>query len=108
MARVRLDDGNELRGVCRQPLEVGRRVRVMIRPEAIRIADCAGPAEAGLHARPVGSVMCGSTTKWFLRCASGVELKAQVLTGTFAGRGLPQGEVFLAWSDQSAVVLADE
>ena len=64
--------------------------------------------EAGLHARPVGSVMCGSTTKWFLRSASGVELKAQVLTGTFPGRGLPQGEVFLAWSDRSAVELADE
>jgi putative spermidine/putrescine transport system ATP-binding protein len=107
MARVRLHDGIELRGVCGQPLEVGQRARVMIRPEAIRIADRAGPAEAGLRARLVESVMCGSTTKWFLRTASGAELKAQVLTGTFAGRGLPQGEVFLAWSDQSAVVLAD-
>jgi putative spermidine/putrescine transport system ATP-binding protein len=86
-AKVELDDGTALVGTSSIPLQPGQRVRVMVRPEALRILRDDEPADNRLSAILRDVVMSGGTTLHLFKTPGGVELSARRLTD---GRGEPR------------------
>jgi putative spermidine/putrescine transport system ATP-binding protein len=87
LAKVELDDGTSLVGTSAIRLEPGQRVRVMVRPEALRILRDDEAADNRLPAILRDAVMTGGTTLHLFRTPGGVELSARRLTD---GRGEPR------------------
>ena len=84
LAKVELDDGTALVGTSAIGLDPGQRVRVMVRPEALRILRDDEAADNRLPAILRDVVMTGGTTLHLFRTPGGVELSARRLTD---GRG---------------------
>jgi putative spermidine/putrescine transport system ATP-binding protein len=107
VAKVELDDGTAVVGTSAIPLEPGQRVRVMVRPEALRILRDEEPADNRLSAILRDVVMTGGTTLHLFKTPGGVELSARRLTDR---RGEPRrrGEqTQLGFSSAQAFVIPE-
>jgi len=105
---VDLADGTRVRGVSDHELTRGQAVRVMVRPEIIRLLGEGEDAENILEARLKEVVMNGSTTQNFFTTAVGWQIIVESLTSEPADRAAVGGKsARLGWATQRAVVLPD-
>lgn len=105
---VDLADGTRVRGVSDHELTRGQAVRVMVRPEIIRLLGEGGDAENILEASLKEVVMNGSTTQSFFTTAAGWQIIVESLTSEPADRAAVGGRpARLGWTAQRAVVLPD-
>jgi putative spermidine/putrescine transport system ATP-binding protein len=89
LARVELADGTQLTGWSDHRMEPGQPVRVMVRPEALRILREGEAADNHVSAVLRDVVMSGGTTLHLFKTPGGVELSARRLTDGRAGPGVP-------------------
>jgi len=105
---IDLADGTRLRGISDHELADGQAVRMMVRPETIRVLGEKEEADNSLEARLGEVVMNGSTTQNFFTTAGGWQIIVQSLTTDPTSRDEAGGTlVRLGWSAQRAVVLPD-
>jgi putative spermidine/putrescine transport system ATP-binding protein len=106
-ARVELDDGTPLIGTAEARLEAGQRVRVMVRPEALRILKGEEAADNQLTAVPRDVVMSGGTTLHLFATPGGLELSARRLTDGLGKAMRPGDTVRLGFSSTRAVIIPE-
>jgi putative spermidine/putrescine transport system ATP-binding protein len=107
LAKVDLDDGTALIGTSEIRLEPGQRVRVMIRPEALRILRDDEPADNQLSATLRDMVMTGGTTLHFFRTSGGVELSARRLTDGRGEARRPGDPARLGFTSAQAIIIPE-
>ena len=106
-AKVELDDGTPLIGTSEIRLEPGQRVRVMVRPEALRILRDDEPADNQLSAILRDMVMTGGTTLHFFRTPGGVELSARRLTDGRGEARRPGDPARLGFTSAQAIIIPE-
>jgi putative spermidine/putrescine transport system ATP-binding protein len=107
IARVELDDGTPLIGTTDARLEMGQRVRVMVRPESMSILQGEESADNQLQAVLRDVVMSGSTTLHLFATPGGLELSVKRLTA-IAGAAKHRGDTArLGFSSIQAVVIPE-
>ena len=104
---VTLNDGQRIRGVSDHGLSPGQSVRVMVRPETLRVLSDGESAANVLEARGVEMMMSGGTTRSFFRTASGLELFVRALTAGPVSAAIKDRDVRLGWEVERAVVLPE-
>ena len=102
---VDLDAGQRVRGVSDHALSEGQPVRVMVRPETVRLLAEGEDAENVIEARYTDVVMSGSTTQTYFVTENGLQLVVKALTAGPIGGGRGDGTVRLGWSAERCVVL---
>lgn len=103
---VELVDGTRILGVSDHSLQMGQKVRVMVRPETVSL-DAGETLENRVAAKVTGVVMNGGMTQTFCRAASGLEIIAKSLTNGPVGELSGDRQVQLGWSAERAVVLPE-
>ena len=104
---VELPGGQCIRGVSDHCLSHGESVRVMVRPETIRLLSDGETAANVLEAKSVDVVMSGGTTRIFFRTCAGLEIFARTLTGSSTAQAGRDTEVRIGWDVERAIVLPD-
>jgi len=107
LAEVELDDGTRLTGTSEVRLEAGRRVRVMVRPEALRMLRDGETADNELRAVLRDVVMSGGTTLHLFGTPGGVELAARRLTEGLGEARRPGDAVRLGFSSTHAIIIPE-
>jgi len=82
-------------------------VRVMVRPEALRILRDDEPADNQLSASLRDVVMTGGTTLHFFRTPGGVELSARRLTDGRGEARLPGDPARLGFTSAQAIIIPE-
>ncbi|WP_137389975.1 ABC transporter ATP-binding protein [Rhodoligotrophos defluvii] len=104
---VELAGGGRAEGIISDGgLAPGDRIRLMIRPEALRMAD-GDIATNSLRAQFREVILSGSTSKWFFRGPTDEAVVAHVLTERHGTAPVQGAEVTLSWEREACVVLRD-
>jgi putative spermidine/putrescine transport system ATP-binding protein len=107
LARVELADGTQLTGWSDHRMEPGQPVRVMVRPEALRILGEGEAADNHVSAVLRDVVMTGGTTLHLFKTPGGVELSARRLTDGQGRARRPGDTMQLGFSAAQAVVIPE-
>jgi len=107
LAKIELDDGTTLIGSSEVRLEPGQRVRVMVRPEALRILRHDELADNQLSAVLRDVVMTGGTTLHLFKTPGGVELSARRLTGGRGEARRPGDPAQLGFASAQAIIIPE-
>ncbi len=86
----------------------GERVKVMVRPESLRLLGAGEPADNLLAGRLRDVILLGQITKYYARLADGTEISATRLTRPGQPGPAPGDDVRLGFDRESAVGLPVE
>ncbi len=106
-AKVKLVDGGLVECLCDAALEAGAPVRVMVRPEAMRLLREGERAENELTGILHDTVMSGGTTVDRFATAGGVILMAKRLTDGLGARALPGETARLGFAADRAFAITE-
>jgi putative spermidine/putrescine transport system ATP-binding protein len=104
VAEVRTDGGSHLRAVARGELEPQSRIKVLVRPEAVRISPQSETCRHGLSGTIEDRIFVGQTTKYFV-AAGNLRLTAQLPSNSRTQTFVPGEQVWLDWPENDAIVL---
>jgi putative spermidine/putrescine transport system ATP-binding protein len=104
VAEVRTDDGARLRALASAQCAPHRRIKILLRPEAVRISAQAEQRQHGINGIVQDRIFVGQATKYVV-AAGNLRIVAQLNSSSRAQAFAPGEQVFIDWSENDSTVL---
>jgi putative spermidine/putrescine transport system ATP-binding protein len=104
VADVRTDDGSHLRAVAHTEFESQSRIKVLVRPEAVRISPRSEAREHGIEGIIQDRVFVGQATKYIV-AAGDLRVAAQLNSNSRTQTFVPGDQIWVDWSENDSIVL---
>ena len=105
--RAQTAQGVELRGLSNPDLRAGDTVRMMVRPECVRLLDEGDGTDNHLEGTLKEIIMSGQVTRHFIELDDGTELVSTGLTGGAGRHSEPGSRLRFGWSAQRTVMIGE-